>query len=409
MDRSVRRRRVACRVGGARAGHLLAGSRPRCSRRSSPRPRTRAGWRRFGWRRARPNAVRTAHVGTQTRRTGWRVRPGRRSADARREFEAVAAVDACPDTRDALVRGAVSIAQAGEILRTEAEVPGTEAELLELAKTGSLGAVRERARARRLDAMDRDELYAKQRQARCFAHWRDELGMIRGSFALTPEVGIGLVEPDRRRDRPAPPRRQTRRRHRRAAGRARGRRARPRRPGHRQHQAGRAGAAPGDRLARARPRPTHPGERSHIVGGGPIPPRVARQLLGNAFVKAVLTDGVAVQQVRHFGRRIPAEVRTALELGPPPEFAGVTCAELGLRAPLPPRVGPPRPARQRRAHLAGEPPAALRTTPLGENPTRPRPPAASETALVPTQDRPTERPHENDGRPAGTPLRMRCE
>ena len=51
--------------------------------------------------------------------------------------------------------------------------------------------------------------------------------------------------------------------------------------------------------------------------------------MANAFVKAVLTDGVAVQQVRHFGRRIPAEVRTALELGPPPEFAGVTCAELG--------------------------------------------------------------------------------
>ena len=41
--------------------------------------------------------------------------------------------------------------------------------------------------------MDRDELYAKQRKARCFSHWRDELGMIRGSFALTPEVGIGLV------------------------------------------------------------------------------------------------------------------------------------------------------------------------------------------------------------------------
>ena len=28
------------------------------------------------------------------------------------------------------------------------------------------------------------------------------------------------------------------------------------------------------------------------------------------------------QQVRHFGRRIPAEIRTALELGPPPSSPG---------------------------------------------------------------------------------------
>ena len=250
--------------------------------------------------------------------------------DARAELEAVVAVEACPETRDAVVRGDVSLLQGAEIARTDAEVPGTEAELLELAKIGSLGAVRERARTRRLDAMDRDELYAKQRKARCFSHWRDELGMIRGSFALTPEVGIGLVnridaETDRLR---------------RSAKRAAGAQMEPR------------VALAADALARvlqgsattttgapvanlvidwpalARGH-THPGERSHLVGGGPIPPRIARALMANAFVKAVLTDGVAVQQVRHFGRRIPAEVRTALELGPPPEFAGVTCAELG--------------------------------------------------------------------------------
>ena len=84
-------------------------------------------------------------------------------------------------------------------------------------RPGSLGAVRERARTRRLDAIDRDELYAKQRQARCFAHWRDELGMIRGSFALYPRDRHPTGEPDRRRDRPAAPHREARRRHGRAA------------------------------------------------------------------------------------------------------------------------------------------------------------------------------------------------
>ncbi len=249
--------------------------------------------------------------------------------DARRELEAVAAVEACPDTRDALVCGDVSLAQGAEIARTEAEVPGCEAELLELAKLGSLGAVRERARSRRLDAMDRDELYAKQRKARCFSHWRDELGMIRGSFALTPEVGIGLVNRiDAETDR-------LRRDAKRAGGTVEPRVAFAADTLVRIIEGSASTEAGAPRLhlvidwpALARGH-THPGERSHIVGGGPIPPRVAQQILGNAFVAAVLTDGVAVQQVRHFGRRIPAEVRTTLELGPPPEFAGVTCAEPG--------------------------------------------------------------------------------
>jgi len=46
-------------------------------------------------------------------------------------------------------------------------------------------------------------------------------------------------------------------------------------------------------------------------------------------LKLVLTDGVDVQRVAHVGRHIPAELRTALELGLPPRFEGVTCSELG--------------------------------------------------------------------------------
>ena len=154
--------------------------------------------------------------------------------------------------------------------------------------------------------------------------------MIRGSFALTPDVGIPLVnridaETDRLR------REATRARRRRGSL---GPRSQPTRWSRVvQGTATTKAGAPvlnlvidWPALARGH---THPGERSHIVGGGPIPPRIAEQMLGDAFVKAVLTDGVAVQHVRHFGRRIPAEVRTALELGPPPELNGVTCAELG--------------------------------------------------------------------------------
>jgi hypothetical protein len=74
---------------------------------------------------------------------------------------------------------------------------------------------------------------------------------------------------------------------------------------------------------------THPGEPCHIVGGGPIPVSVARELGRDAFLKAVLHDGVNVHTVAHFGRRRPAHLETALRLGAPPEFDGIECSELG--------------------------------------------------------------------------------
>src|SRR5437870_5068035 len=53
------------------------------------------------------------------------------------------------------------------------------------------------------------------------------------------------------------------------------------------------------------------GEPVHIVGGGPIPVDVVKELAQDAFVKAVLHDGVKVDTVAHLGRHIPAELRTA--------------------------------------------------------------------------------------------------
>ena len=72
-----------------------------------------------------------------------------------------------------------------------------------------------------------------------------------------------------------------------------------------------------------------PGELCHIVDGGPVPVLWVRQVLGDAFVKAVLHDGVRIRRVAHFGRHIKAELRTALDLGAPPGFEGVKCSEPG--------------------------------------------------------------------------------
>ena len=253
---------------------------------------------------------------------------GSTTSDARRTLEAVSKVETCSATRDALTKGDVSIAQAGEIARTEAEVPGSEPELLELAKRGSLGAVRDTAWKRRVEAIRAEELYSRQRKARSLRTWTDELGMVCGTFKLAPDVGVALVNRiEREADRLL------------RAAKCVGD-VEPREACAADAMVAviggvdRAGAGHAEvvvvidwpALARGL---AHPGERCHIVGGGPIPVGIAQGLMENAFVKAVLTDGVEVQQVKHFGRRMTAELRTALELGPPPEFEGVTCGEAG--------------------------------------------------------------------------------
>jgi hypothetical protein len=74
---------------------------------------------------------------------------------------------------------------------------------------------------------------------------------------------------------------------------------------------------------------THDGELCHIIGGGPIPVWLAREMSDDAFLKAVLHDGVNLHTIKHFGRHISAELRTALELGELPDFDGAVCSEEG--------------------------------------------------------------------------------
>jgi hypothetical protein len=249
-------------------------------------------------------------------------------SEAKAAIETAWAVEECPATKDAFVAGDVSARQAEIVTRTAFAAPGSEAELLELAKSASLKSLRDTARDLRLGAMDVDELRRRQHRARGLRHWIDELGMVRGSFAWTPEVGIPIVnrldaETDRLRK---------------AA----------RRDGsedsYENHAADAlaemlsgSGSGKGGRtelvvvadISALRRGHAHPGEPCHVVGGGPIPVDTARELSKDAFIKAVLHDGIEVKTVKHFGRHIKAELRTALELGPAPGFHGTTCGEPG--------------------------------------------------------------------------------
>ena len=257
---------------------------------------------------------------------------GTTARDAREQLETMKRLALCPATRDALTAGELSLGQAGEIARTEAEVPGSEAELLPLAKQSGLSKVRDEARKKRAKAIPADELHQRQHAARSVRHWRDDLGMIAGTFRLTPDVGVPFVN---RLERDAQKLRR--------AAKQRGDTV----EGFDAYAAdaladmvqGSTRATKTKRrdadavvvcdLNAFRRGHAHEGEPCHIVGGGPIPVRIAREMAKDAFLKAVLHDGVNIHTVKHFGRHIPAELRTALEVGPLPDLDGVLCSEEG--------------------------------------------------------------------------------
>ena len=276
---------------------------------------------------------------------------------AKDALSTAASLSSCPATKEALLAGKVSILQAQEITKAQEALPGTEADLIEVATSGDLSALRDEVRARQLEAVTPAELHLRQVAARRFRHWRDALGMICFEGALPPETGIPMVT---RIERDAA-RRHRAARHQGAPERfeahaadalvalialvaAPGERERDER-GESESEAG-AGEGPGGTRAPSgakrasgtdlvivcdlnawRRGHAHEDEPCHLVGGGPIPVELAKQLAADAFLKAVLHDGVDVQRVRHFGRRYTAHLRTALDLGPVPAFTGRACAD----------------------------------------------------------------------------------
>ena len=129
---------------------------------------------------------------------------GSTSSEARLAIEAVKAIECCPEAKQALLAGELSLTQAHEVASSEAEVPGAEHELVEIARRGGLGALRDVTRERALRACDPSQLHERQRSLRELRHWRDGYGMVRIAGALAPDVGVPLMnrleaEAERRR------------------------------------------------------------------------------------------------------------------------------------------------------------------------------------------------------------------
>jgi hypothetical protein len=238
------------------------------------------------------------------------------------------------ETAAALRKGQVSIEQAHVVTSAAEADPGAETELLEFAGRESLRRLETKAREMRLAADDdRVGRYARQRAARRVWHGIDDEGMGWGRWRLPPDEHVAAVNClERQADREY-----------RAAD-CEGRRA-----PHGCHLADalvtlctRCG---GDDVASRDPRSevvfhvdlaaaargtVEPGERCMVRGGGPVPvDRVQRAVAEGAFVKVVLRDGTDIRTVKHFGRRRPAELVTALEARAVVRDGDVICDEDG--------------------------------------------------------------------------------
>ncbi len=188
-------------------------------------------------------------------------------------------------------------------------MPGSEGALLAVAETRGMAGLREEARRVVLGSIDRDELHRRQVAARTLRHWVDGEGMVAGQFRLPPAVGVPFVnrldaETDRVH-RAARKQGSTEAREAHAAD-ALLRLAK----GGGKGRAGRADVVFVCDLRAAARGHTHGDELCHVVGGGPVPVEVVRAAAVDAFVKVVVRDGTKVDTIVHYGRHIPALLRT---------------------------------------------------------------------------------------------------
>jgi hypothetical protein len=195
--------------------------------------------------------------------------------------------------------------------------------MLGVARREGLRALRDHGRKKRLANIDPKDLHDRQHRSRSFRHWRDDLGMIRVSGALVPEVGVPFVNRlDAQTDRC--------------------RRAAKQRGDEPETQERYAADAFATMLAGSGgvgPRATRADvvlvwdlsrDAGHIIGGGPVPWSTVWEFIDrDAFMKGLTHDGTKIDTIRHFGKNPPALLRTALDLGRPPDFEGPRCTKPG--------------------------------------------------------------------------------
>jgi hypothetical protein len=239
---------------------------------------------------------------------------GVEASEGRRAIRMAKQVEHLPATAAAVQEGRLSTREAQMIAEAATIDRAVEQELLDAAAQGIVP-LKDACLAARARAEDPTERAARQHASRGLRMWTAGDGMLEGHFRLTPEVGgqvksaiddgVQRIFRARRKDGP-----------------------------HESHEAYAADALaelllsePSERKAASVT--THvvidhaalvrgntlPGERCEILGVGPVNVEWVRSMLGEAFVTAVVKKGRDITTVAHFGRHIPAHLRTAMIVG----------------------------------------------------------------------------------------------
>jgi hypothetical protein len=237
-------------------------------------------------------------------------------------LETAARLPELPGVDAALRAGQLSGVQAGEIASAAGADAGAEDDLLAVARTDDVTGLRERCRrVKAAAAPDEAAAHRAIHASRCLRHWRDPDGAGRLDGRFTPEVLAELLvalEPFE-------------------AEAFRGARAEGRREGFDAYRAdallalaraGRDGGGSGasvprhtvhvviDHAALVRGR-AEEHERCEVAGVGRVPVGVVRGMMDDAFLTAVVRDGVDVARVAHLGRHPTAHQRSALAVRDP--------------------------------------------------------------------------------------------
>ena len=213
--------------------------------------------------------------------------------------------------------GNLSSTQANLVAEAAAANPHAESGLLESAEIDGVKGLRATAAMAMAAAADQDARAKRIRDEREWRHWCDLDGSgriaVRGPLELTTRVAKALEPYEKELFE---------------AARASGTRERPEAlmfdalVAMADASSGAAGSPPSSPSATIMVRVDHrafatgslaPDEVCEIVGFGPIPVSTAQRLADDAFLKAIVTDGVDVLSIAHLGRTIPAHLRSALD------------------------------------------------------------------------------------------------